>query len=308
MSVQMAIARARFRIAGQWSRIAARRSGPPSYEELQAGDLHDPPREIRRAHHCTVVEHRGARAIWLDRNHAPAGVLVFLHGGSYVCGPFLDQWQYLSRLCLRTGMAGLLVDYRLAPQHPYPAALEDVLAVIDGARRERLLRPGAWSLIGDSAGGGLAVAVAARLRDGAGDPPAALVLCSPWLDLAVADPEARGNARVDAMLTLDGLARHAAAYAGGRDLGDPLLSPLHGDPHGLPPTMIHSGTRELFLWDVRSWERRCREAGVTVVSREQPGGFHGYATAVASIPEARHAADEQAEFVVEAQAVEAGRA
>ncbi|WP_320669419.1 alpha/beta hydrolase [Patulibacter defluvii] len=307
MSVQMAILRARFRIAGQWQRLTAR-GVPTPYEQLQAGDEHEPPRAVRRHHHCTAVEHGGARAVWLDRNHAPEGVLVFLHGGSYVSGPFLDQWQYLSRLCRRTGMAGLLVDYRLAPQHPFPAALEDALAVIDGATRERLLRPGAWSLLGDSAGGGLAVAVASRLRDGAGDPPAALVLCSPWLDLAVADPDARRLARVDAMLTLDGLARHAAAYAGDRPLDDPLLSPLHGDPHGLPPTMIHTGTRELFLPDVRTWERRCREAGVTVVSREQPGGFHGYVTAVASLPEARRAADEQAEFVVEAHALEGDRA
>jgi acetyl esterase/lipase len=298
MSVQMLAARAALRLR----RLGAGPARPVDLEraaELRREDAHEPPRSVSRAHHCTATTIGGVPATWIDQAHQQAGVLVLLHGGAHVAGPFPDHWEHLARLCRATGAAGLLVDHRRAPEHPYPAALQDVLTVVDRLERERVLRDGAWGLVGDSAGGGLAVATAMRLRDGAGLPPAALVLSAPWLDLSADPASLRSRARHDVLLTPEGVGHAATAYLGGHPATDPLVSPLHGDPHGLPPMAVHVGTRDLLLDQTRQWERRCREAGVAITVREQPGAIHGYVTGVALLPEARRAADEQAEFLRE---------
>src|SRR4051794_38630067 len=112
MSLQMAAARLLLRT------VAKPRMGRGTYTTLRAGDLHDPPRPLARRHATEKLTVGDARAVWLDRARSAAGVLVYLHGGAYVSGPIAEQWTYLGRLCDATGMAGLLVDYRLAPRHP----------------------------------------------------------------------------------------------------------------------------------------------------------------------------------------------
>jgi monoterpene epsilon-lactone hydrolase len=271
-------------------RLRKRRGQRASYEQLKRENRPDPPRGIARRHDVGVDDANGVRAVWLDRERAARGTIVHLHGGSYISGPVKEHWDWLSRLAQATGTAAVMVDYPLTPEHSYPEALDRTLAFA-----ETLAGP--WVLAGDSAGGGLAVGAAYRIRDGGGRPPGALVLISPWLDVTMSNPEARGNEDVDPMLSLIGLARGAQPYAGDHDPRDPHISPLFGDPSGLPPMLVHVGTRELFLWDNRLWAERCRAAGVECELVECEGGFHNYPIAVALVPEARDALRRQAAFV-----------
>jgi monoterpene epsilon-lactone hydrolase len=286
----MAGARAYLRLRWKpWSALASPRL-------RQVVNRPDPPGDVARDHACEVLDAGGARAVWLDRRRAAAGVLVYVHGGTYITGPETAQWRWFGALCDAAGMAGLLLDYRLAPQHPFPAGLEDCEAAIGALERAGDL-DGAWHLVGDSAGGGLALAVSYSRRDRGEAQPRSLVLVSPWLDVTMGNPEARAQRRLDPMLSLQGLSRGAVAYAGARDPRDPLISPLFGDPAGLPPLLVHAGTRELFLWDIREYCRRAREAGADVTYVEVEGGAHDFPLYGARVPEARKALAAQAAFV-----------
>jgi epsilon-lactone hydrolase len=184
MSVRMIASRAILRAA------VKPRLPRASLETIRKDDLHDPPAAIAAAHGCEVETRGDSRLVWLDRGRAADGVLAFLHGGSYVSGPVAGQWDYLARLCDATGLAGLMVDYPLAPEHRYPVALEGLVATL------RTLEPG-WFLLGDSSGSGLAVAAAYRLRDEGGAQPRGLLLTSPSLDLTLSHPEAQAAERRD---------------------------------------------------------------------------------------------------------------
>jgi monoterpene epsilon-lactone hydrolase len=265
-----------------------------SYGRLKAKIVSDPPARVARGHAVEAVDIDGVRAVWLDRDRRAEGTIVYLHGGTYITGPEMEHWHWFSRLCTAAGMAGLLVDYALTPESAYPVALDQVVAVTAG-----LGAGGPWFLAGDSAGGGLALAACYRLRDGSGRLPEAIVLSSPWLDVMTSDPEARAHRRVDPMLSLRGLARGAGPYAAGHDPHDPHISPLFGDPAGLPAMQIHVGTCELFLWENRAWAARCRAAGVACELVEVDGGIHDFAMAVRFIPEARAALTRQARFLRE---------
>jgi monoterpene epsilon-lactone hydrolase len=163
-----------------------------------------------------------------------------------------------------------VLDYRLAPEHPFPAALDDVLA----AYRELLDRgaaPARTALAGDSAGGWLALSAALRLRDADDPRPAALGLISPWLDL---QGTAWPDDRTDAMLRPAWLRRCARDFAGGADPGAPELAPLEADLAGLPPVTMHVGSEEILLDDAVRLARRARAAGVPVDLRRLDGLWH----------------------------------
>jgi monoterpene epsilon-lactone hydrolase len=280
MSVRMIASRAFLRAA------VKPRLERASLERLRKDDHHDPPPAIAAVHACEAEVRHGSRSVWLDRDRAAAGVLVYVHGGSYVSGPAPNQWDYLARLCDATALAGLLIDYRLAPEHPYPAALDDVVASIRGLG-------GDWFLAGDSSGAAVAIAAAYRLRDEAGRRPRGIVITSPSVDLTLEGADERS----DPMLTSAYLHRWWATYAGEHNRRDPLLSPLFGDPAGLAPTQITVGSRELFAPTARRWRDRCRAAGLEVDYLEQRGAFHGYPMSAAFLPEARAAIARQAEFI-----------
>jgi monoterpene epsilon-lactone hydrolase len=280
MSVRMIASRAFLRAA------VKPRLERASLERLRNDDHHDPPSAIVAGHACEEEVRGGSRVVWLDRDRAADGVLAYVHGGSYVSGPAPNQWDYLARLGDATGLAGLLVDYRLAPEHPYPAALDDVVASIRGLGAD-------WFLAGDSSGAAIAIAAAYRLRDEEGRRPRGLVLTSPSVDLTLEGAAERS----DPMLTSAYLHRWWATYAGDRDRRDPLLSPLFGDPAGLAPVQITVGSRELFVAGARRWRDRCEAAGIAVDYLEQRGGFHGFPMSAAFLPEGRAAIARQAEFV-----------
>ncbi|SNR41665.1 alpha/beta hydrolase [Blastococcus mobilis] len=196
--------------------------------------------------------------------------MLYLHGGGFTTGSPATHRALATHLAAASGATVHVLDYRLAPEHPFPAALDDVLA----AYRElsdRGASPARTALVGDSAGGWLALSAALRLRD-AGDPrPGALGLISPWLDL---QGTSWPGDRSDAMLRPAWLRRCARDFAGGTGLGAAELAPLEADLAGLPPVTMHVGSEEILLDDAVRLAHRARAAGVPVELRRLDGLWH----------------------------------
>ncbi|MCU1691742.1 MAG: 6-hexanolactone hydrolase [Frankiales bacterium] len=219
----------------------------------------------------------------------PAHTLLYLHGGAYVAWSPRTHRELAARLARAAGCVAVVPDYRLAPEHPYPAAVEDVVAV------HRSLS-GPTVLAGDSAGGGLALALLQRLRAAAAPQPVAVALLSPWTDLTLSDPEVHALAVDDVMLDLERTGRSARQYAGTTELTHPELSPVGMDLQGLPPLHLEVGTAELLLPDSRRLAARARDAGVDVTLHEQAGMPHVWPF-LASTPEAHSSTDRVGAFL-----------
>jgi len=196
--------------------------------------------------------------------------VLYLHGGGFTIGSARTHRALATHLAAASGATVHLLDYRLAPEHPFPAALDDVVA----AYRELLERgavPARTALAGDSAGGWLALTAALRLRDAGAPMPAVLGLVSPWLDLPGTEWPAD---RSDAMLRPSWLRRCAAGFAPGADLAAPEFAPLAKDLGGLPPMVVHVGSEEILLPDAVRLAVRARDAGVPVELRRWDGLWH----------------------------------
>jgi len=206
------------------------------------------------------------------RDVAPgAGAILYLHGGAYCVGSHGTHRSVSSHLARRTVANIFVADYRLAPEHPCPAAVDDAIAAYRGLR-EQGWAPGQVAFVGDSAGGGLALATALRLRE-LGEPlPAALVLFSPWVDLG--NPDRGQPPRGEIMISLPWVQECARLYLAGRDARDPLASPIHGDMRGLPPTMIQVGQDEILLQDSRRLHAALVAANVPAQLAEYPRRWH----------------------------------
>ena len=199
---------------------------------------------------------------------AAKGTLLYLHGGGYfACSP--QTHRPITGSFARSGLDVFAPDYRLAPENPFPAAIEDGVAAYRGLLA-RGIPPGSLTIAGDSAGGGLALGILLSLRD-AGDPlPAACVLFSPWTDLAATGETLRTNTRRDAMFHGDGIQKGAEPYLSGTDPRNPLASPLYAELGGLPPMLIHVGNHEVLLDDSRRLAERATAAGTEVTLRSWP--------------------------------------
>jgi cation diffusion facilitator CzcD-associated flavoprotein CzcO/acetyl esterase/lipase len=222
--------------------------------------------------------------------------VLYLHGGGYcVLSPELYR-SLTASLALAAGCPVHAVRYRLAPEHPHPAALDDALA----AYRSLLatgLDPRRVAVAGDSAGAGLAVALAVRLRD-AGEPlPAALGLISPWLDLALQGPSIVERAAVDPLLNAPWLRRCARDYAGGRPVDDPAISPLHADLRGLPPVLVQAGADDIVVSDAERFVERARRAGVDASLQRFDGLWHDFQLLAGVLAPARDALDRLGAFL-----------
>lgn len=223
--------------------------------------------------------------------------VLYLHGGGYALGSPASHRHFAAQLARRTEAACFVPDYRLAPEHPCPAAIEDAIAVYDalladGARPERLC------VAGDSAGGGLTLATLLALRD-AGEPlPSAAVLISPWVDLTCAGGSLEANAPYD-YLDPTSIRHYAQWYAGDLSFDDPRVSPLHADLHGLPPLFVCIGDAEALRDEDLMLVERAREAKVEVTVEIGAGMIHVYPLLAALIPEGRKATRRIAEFIRE---------
>ncbi len=222
--------------------------------------------------------------------------ILYLHGGGYVLGSIKTHRSLVSRLSAASGARALSVDYRLAPEHPFPAAVEDAT----GAYRWLLAQgadPAGVIMAGDSAGGGLTMATLVALRDAGVPLPAAGVCLSPWVDLEGLGESMTSKADADPMLQREGLLEMAAHYLGGADAKTPLAAPLHADLAGLPALLIHVGTAETLLDDSTRLAEKARAAGVDVELESWDDMIHVWHAFAPMLPEADQAIARVGEYV-----------
>jgi epsilon-lactone hydrolase len=223
-----------------------------------------------------------------------SGTVLYLHGGAYCLGSPVTHRAITSHLARRAAAAVFAADYRLAPEHPFPAALEDAVAAYRGLLAQGC-SPARMALVGDSAGGGLAVALALRLRQ-LGEPlPAALVLLSPWVDLGRPDrgPVPPG----EVMISLPWIDECARLYLGGTDPAEPLASPINGDLRGLPPVLLQVGTDEILLQDSQRLLQALTQAGVKAELQQYPRRWHVFQASAGVLADADLALDRAARFL-----------
>jgi acetyl esterase/lipase len=198
--------------------------------------------------------------------------VIHFHGGGYCLGSAVTARSWAAHLSARTGCRVVLPEYRLAPGHPYPAALEDARAVM-----KALSGAGPVVVSGDSAGGGLALALVLSMRDAGQELPAGVILLSPWLDLGRDRRAVPDLMRRDILLTPDWLDACARAYADSSSWADPLISPLRAAHSGLPPLLIQAGTEELLAPDAALLAASASAAGVDVTYTRWPRMWHDFA-------------------------------
>lgn len=221
-------------------------------------------------------------------------VMLYLHGGGYVIGSAATHRSLASRLSAACAARVLVVDYRLAPEHPFPAAVDDALTVYRWALAQGVAAE-QMAIAGDSAGGGLVLALLVAIRDAGLPMPACGVCLSPWVDLEGTGASVAPGAVDDPMVTLAGIQGMAAAYAAGQ-LSAPLASPLHADLSGLPPLLIQVGTREILLDDARRIAAKAEAAGVSVTLEEEEGLIHVFQL-FPNVPESEQAVARIGDFV-----------
>jgi monoterpene epsilon-lactone hydrolase len=231
--------------------------------------------------------------------------ILFLHGGGFAGGSPRLYRNLTWRLAAAAGAALLCPDYRLAPEHPFPAALDDARASYGFLLAEGL-DPRRIVLIGDSAGGGLVFSLMLRLRDEGVPLPGAAVALSPWTDLAMTGDSLRRNAAADPMIDPDRVLPLAAYYLAGTDPRTPYASPLYGDLAGLPPSLIQVGSDEVLRDDSVRLATRLRAAGVRVVLEIWPRMPHVWHAFAPLVPESRRAIARIGAFVRGEAALEKG--
>jgi epsilon-lactone hydrolase len=223
-------------------------------------------------------------------------VLLYLHGGSYSAGSPSTHRALVARLAAVARARGLTLNYRLAPEHLFPAPVEDAVGAYRWLRAQGFA-PERIAVAGDSAGGGLALALPLALRDAGEPPPAVVGALSPWTDLTGSGQSVISRARVDVMLDADTIVPTARRYLGEADPRNPLASPLFGDLRGFPPTIIQVGDEEILLDDATRFAKRAAEAGATVELRIYPEMWHVWQAFAPYVPEATTAIREMGAFL-----------
>ena len=238
-----------------------------------------------------------APAEWLRPPGAVAGrVVLYLHGGGYVIGSPRSHRHLAAAIAAAGQASALLLDYRLAPEHPYPAAVDDATAAY-GWLLEQGVAPGHVVIGGDSAGGGLTVATLLALRDARLPLPAGGVCISPWVDLTFSGATYRTRAAVDPIVKRPGIDAMARAYLGATAAQTPLASPLFADLRGLPPLLIHVGSDEVLLDDAVQLADRAKTAGVDATLEVWDRMIHVWHWFLPMLDEAQSAVDGIGRFV-----------
>jgi len=256
-------------------------------------------RYVKTPRRCQVtpVDAGGVPAEWIRWRGADAGrVILYLHGGGYaICSPRTHRdliWR-LARACRARVLAP---EYRMAPENPHPAAVEDAVASYRWLLKSGV-KPGSIAVMGDSAGGGLTLVLLQRLRDMNIPLPACAVCLSPWTDLTASGKSMRKNKRRDPLLSPDAIEKFARHYVPRGDLAQPTASPLFGDFSKLPPLLIHAGTCEVLLDDARRAMEQAMAAGVETELKIWPGMIHVFQALAYFLEDARKAVREIGEFV-----------
>ena len=233
-------------------------------------------------------------ADWTPATGDAVATLFFLHGGGYLIGA-PRQFRFVARRFADAGFDVFMPSYRLAPEHVFPAALEDAFAAYQALLRAAR---GPIVLAGDSAGGGLAVSLMLRLRAEGLPLPVAVALFSPWTDLAAASPSVRANEEKDALFTRKVILIGGRAVLGMANARDPFASPVYGDLAGLPPMLVHAGADEALRDDSTRLVERARTAGVDAQIELWPDTPHGWQL-MPFIPEAAESRQKAIDFLKE---------
>lgn len=238
----------------------------------------------------------GVPGAWVTAGEPGPGTIYYLHGGGYSIGSVASHLDLISRLARAASARAFAIDYRLAPEHPFPAAVDDA---VTGYRW--LLRqgkdPASIVIGGDSAGGGLTIATLVALRDAGDALPAAAFAISPWTDMTISGESVRTRKDLDPMIPADDMKKGAATYLGDASPENPLASPLFADLRGLPPLLIHVGDHEVLLSDSTRLATAAEDAGVDMtleVWDEMVHVWHFFATI---LPEGQQAIERIGEFV-----------
>lgn len=225
-----------------------------------------------------------------------ANVILYFHGGVYVIGSAATSAPLAGELARRSGARTVTLDYRLAPEHPYPAAVEDARAAYEGLLGEGI-DPGQIALAGDSAGGGLAVAALVALRDAGTPLPSGAFLMSPYADLTLSGDSILEKRALDPILTPEGLRLRVPDYVAGADASDPQISPVYADLSGLPPLLIQVGSHEILLSDALRLAARAATDDVPITLEVTPGVPHVFQGFAAVLDEADAALDRASTFL-----------
>ncbi len=244
-----------------------------------------------------AVNAGGVKAEWIT---APGAlndrVILYLHGGGYILGSINSHRDLCERLSRAAKARVLALDYRLAPEHPFPAAVEDAVAAYRWLLKQNI-SPKHVAIAGDSAGGGLSLATLVALKQ-AGDPlPACVALMSPWVDLECTGESMTTKDAEDPLVRKPMAAGMAATYLPSGDLRNPLASPLHAALDGLPPLMIHVGSRETLLDDSVRIAAKARKAGVDVQLKQWQGQIHVFQLFASRVDEGEASIHELGAFI-----------
>lgn len=245
------------------------------------------------------IEAGGVPAEWVTISDSSVSnnVILYLHGGGYVSGSIKTHIGLGARIARGSKARVLMIDYRLGPENPFPAALEDAIAAYHWLVNDEGINPTNIVIAGDSAGGGLTLACLVKLRDTEASLPVAAVCLSPWTDLANTGETIRTKAELDPFITPEGVEFMAKKYLGESDSKDPLASPLYANLQGLPPLLIQVGTSEILLDDSIRFSDRAKAAGVEVQLAVWDDMIHVFAAFAEWAPEGRQAIDQICEFI-----------
>ena len=292
MTIEHIPPRAGLRIRNHFARKMARKSGAALGPDMDmeigrkllhsAGDRIPPDKSVVRAD----VKLAGLDTLVFGPKSPRPGQMLFIHGGGYCRGSAHGHSPFVSRLAAQLNFKTRSIDYRLAPEHKWPAGLDDCEAAYHALRDGM---DGPLVVAGDSAGGGLALALTARLKANGHSLPDALILYSPWCDLTVSGESPQTRNDIDPMLKGHWLPEGAALYAPDQDLTHPEISPLFADFSGFPPTAIQVGSDEVLLDDSIRLEQRMSEAGVDVHCEVWEGLWHDFPLFQPLLPEGRAA-------------------
>jgi epsilon-lactone hydrolase len=241
-------------------------------------------------------EIEGMKCEWLVPDGAdPRKVILYIHGGGYVSGSCSDHRGFVSKFARYTGVINLLFEYRLAPEHPFPAALDDTVKIY-----QWLLSAGyePWNIVmaGESAGGGLCLATLLAIKNRQISLPVAAVAISPWTDLTCSS-ESYSTKNKLSPAPLNSWVVFRDHYCGDQNPSLPLISPLFGDLAGLPPLLINSGMNDELYEDGEKFAQKAKEAGVEITFRAGPGMIHCYPLLAPMFSEATAAMNEIVDFV-----------
>ncbi|MEO7715353.1 MAG: alpha/beta hydrolase [Capsulimonas sp.] len=228
----------------------------------------------------------------------PNAAILYLHGGAYNVGSAGAFRNFVGQIATRAGVAAFAAEYRLAPEHPFPAAVNDVMAAYHGVINEGFTE---IAIVGDSAGGGLTLVTLAQAiemtRDAGEIQPRCAVVMSPWTDLSLSGASITERALADPFLKHDSIAAASARYLNGHDARDPLASPLFGGLTGLPPIRIHVGEDEILLDDSRRYAKRATAEGVEIELHIWEGMPHVFPSNVGTFAASEIALDDIGAFL-----------